>query len=72
MKGKNAKEKLKKYMLIQSEFQGDGQLKKEYVNKCYRYAKLRYSIEDYFMLMQEHQQKFIALAQTDVEKAKVH
>lgn len=51
MKGKAAKEKLKKYMLVQS----NEILKKEYIQMYYKYAKLRYGIEDYFKLMQIHQ-----------------
>lgn len=65
MKGKAAKEKLKKYMLVQ----GNENLKKEFVLMYYKYAKLRYGIEDYFKLMQIHQQKFIALAESDTKKA---
>ena len=50
LKGKQAKEKLKKYMLMQ----GNESIKKEFIQKYYRYAKLRYGIEDYFKLLQIH------------------
>lgn len=68
MKGKAAKEKLKKYML----FASNENIKKDFIQKYYRYAKLRYGIEDYFKLMQVHQQKLIVFAESDLKKAKFH
>jgi len=68
MKGKAAKEKLKKYML----FANNENIKKDFIQKYYRYAKLRYGIEDYFKLLQVHQQKLIVFAESDLKKAKFH
>ena len=68
MKGKQAKEKLRKYMSMQN----NESVKKEYILKYYRYAKLRYTTEDYFRMTQIHQQKFIEYAESDIKKAKYH